>query len=71
MIGRTRQYSWRNRAARKLVNPQTKPEVAEAVAAALHRSPTAASSWDPYDVWLKRVKQPREQQLITRKRAAG
>ena len=30
------------------------------------RKPTA--SWDPYDVWLKRVKQPRDETLRQRKR---
>jgi hypothetical protein len=45
------------------------------MAAAVHRegtemspqelptNPAAAGSWDPYDVWLKRVKQPRDRQL--------
>jgi hypothetical protein len=57
-------------AARKIVEPRTKPEIAEAVAAALHRTPTVAA-WDPHDVWLKRVKQPRDRRSSSAKRAAG
>ena len=29
-------------------------------AGAVKAAPTAVASWDPYEVWLTRVKQPRE-----------
>ena len=46
----------------------------EAVNAANGRSaatqaPGVETSWDPYQVWLTRVKQPREQSVRTRRQA--
>ena len=38
-----------------------------AVHAAESSAPVVAASWDPYQVWLTRVKQPREQSVRIRK----
>ena len=41
----------------------TTDSLAEAVnegAGGVNSTPTAAAPWDPYEVWLTRVKQPRE-----------
>lgn len=35
------------------------------------QTPIVESSWDPYQVWLTRVKQPREQSARTRRQARG
>ena len=35
------------------------------------RAPIVEASWDPYQVWLTRVKQPREQSARTRRQARG
>ena len=34
-------------------------------------APIVDTSWDPYQVWLTRVKQPREQSARTRRQARG
>jgi hypothetical protein len=41
------------------------------VVAAEAQAPIIESSWDPYQVWLTRVKQPREQSAQTRRQARG
>lgn len=41
------------------------------VVAAETQAPIVDSSWDPYQVWLTRVKQPREQSARTRRMARG
>ena len=43
----------------------------EDVVAAETQVPVVESSWDPYQVWLTRVKQPREQSARTRRQARG
>ena len=35
------------------------------------QAPIVEASWDPYQVWLTRVKQPREQSARTRRQARG
>ena len=35
------------------------------------QAPVIEASWDPYQVWLTRVKQPREQSARTRRQARG
>jgi hypothetical protein len=40
-----------------------RPGLNEAVSALAHK-PAASGSWDPYEVWLTRVKQPRDQRLL-------
>jgi len=32
-------------------------------AGVVHATPTAAAPWDPYEVWLTRVKEPRERSV--------
>ena len=32
----------------------------ESAAASVRRDPSATGAWDPYEVWLTRVKQPRD-----------
>lgn len=41
------------------------------VVSAETRAPIVDTSWDPYQVWLTRVKQPREQSARTRRQARG
>ena len=41
------------------------------VVASETQAPVVEASWDPYQVWLTRVKQPREQSARTRRRARG
>ncbi len=42
-----------------------------AVGAAETQAPIVDTSWDPYQVWLTRVKQPREQSARKRRQARG
>ena len=32
----------------------------ESAAASVRRDPSATGAWDPYEIWLTRVKQPRD-----------
>jgi len=41
------------------------------VVSAETQAPIVDTSWDPYQVWLTRVKQPREQSARTRRQARG
>ena len=41
------------------------------VVSAETQAPIVEASWDPYQVWLTRVKQPREQSAHTRRQARG
>lgn len=64
MIRKAKMSAWRDVAARNSAAIAARVEVAEAVAAALHRKSSSAASWDPYHVWLTRVQQPREQRAV-------
>jgi hypothetical protein len=44
-------------------SPSERPEVTEAVTAMVNKT-AAAPSWDPYEVWLTRVKQPRDRRAL-------
>jgi len=35
------------------------------------REPSATGSWDPYEVWLNRVKKPREDQAVATQTLTG
>lgn len=58
MIGKIKRISWRNTA---VLQATTAPGagVSEKIASALARTAGTEPSWDPYDVWLNRVRQPR------------
>jgi len=48
--------------------PATAGSLAESVsdgAGVVNATPAAAAPWDPYEVWLTRVKQPRERSVRT------
>jgi hypothetical protein len=42
------------------VATRAKSGAVESAAATVRRDPAATGSWDPYEVWLTRVKQPRD-----------
>jgi len=35
----------------------------ESAASSVRRDPSATGAWDPYEVWLTRVKQPRDRRF--------
>ena len=35
----------------------------ESAAATVRRDPSATGAWDPYEIWLTRVKQPRDRRF--------
>lgn len=35
----------------------------ESAASSVRRDPSATGAWDPYDIWLTRVKQPRDRRF--------
>jgi hypothetical protein len=35
----------------------------ESAAASVRRDPSATGAWDPYEIWLTRVKQPRDRRF--------
>ena len=35
----------------------------ESAASSVRRDPSATGSWDPYEIWLTRVKQPRDRRF--------
>lgn len=35
----------------------------ESAAATVRRDPAATGAWDPYEIWLTRVKQPRDRRF--------
>jgi hypothetical protein len=49
----------RNDAGTKVVS-RPKSGAVESAAATVRRDPSATGAWDPYEVWLTRVKQPRD-----------
>ena len=54
--------------------PATAGSIDQAVhdgAGVVHATPTAAAPWDPYEVWLTRVKQPRERSARKASSPAG
>jgi hypothetical protein len=73
MIEKGKVREWQAAVARGTNGLAARADVAEAVAAALHKKVVATPSWDPYDVWLKRVQEPRQRRrpaLRTRKAAS-
>jgi hypothetical protein len=58
MIGKIKRISWRNTA---VLQATAAPGVqaSEKLVSALGRKTGTEPSWDPYDVWLNRVRQPR------------
>jgi hypothetical protein len=58
MIGKIKRTSWRNTAVLQ-ATATAGAEVSEKLASALASKTITEPSWDPHDVWLKRVRQPR------------
>jgi hypothetical protein len=58
MIGKTKRISWRNTAVLQ-ASATASTEVSDKLASALAGKRSTEPSWDPYDVWLNRVRQPR------------
>jgi hypothetical protein len=58
MIGKIKRISWRNSAVLQ-ATATAGAEVSEKLASALAGKTSTEPSWDPYDVWLNRVRQPR------------
>ena len=55
--------SWRDFAtARAASSTETRPGSPSVKAADFRREPLEPAAWDPYEVWLTRVKQPRDAQ---------
>jgi hypothetical protein len=50
-----------------IATDRASPAVIEAGAPESQDLPVAQPAWDPYDVWLKRVQQPRERAARSRR----
>ena len=46
--------------AQAKVAGRAKSGAVESAASTVRRDPSATGAWDPYEVWLTRVKQPRD-----------
>jgi hypothetical protein len=46
--------------AQAKVADRSKSGAVMSAASAVHRDPSSTGAWDPYEVWLTRVKQPRD-----------
>jgi hypothetical protein len=46
--------------AQAKVAGRAKSRAVESAASTVRRDPSATGAWDPYEVWLTRVKQPRD-----------
>jgi hypothetical protein len=46
--------------AQAKVGSRAKSGGVESAASSVRRDPSATGAWDPYEVWLTRVKQPRD-----------
>ena len=44
---------------------RAKSGAVESAAATVRRDPSATGAWDPYEIWLTRVKQPRDRRYGT------
>ena len=53
--------AWRPGARRKRFSPESRAASTGSTAATLKTTPSTTAAWDPYEVWLTRVKQPRDQ----------
>ena len=51
--------------AQAKVAGRTNSGAVESAAATVRRDPSATGAWDPYEVWLTRVKQPRDRRYGT------
>lgn len=62
MIGtKSESLSWRDRAmTMDLSSSESRDETPNAAVLDFKPSPVESSAWDPYEVWLTRVKQPRD-----------
>lgn len=58
MIGKIKRISWRNTAVLQ-ATATSGAQVTDKLASALAGKTSTEPSWDPYDVWLNRVRQPR------------
>lgn len=52
--------AWRPAAMRDGPSPDSRAKSTGGTVVALAKLPAASPGWDPYEVWLTRVKQPRE-----------
>ena len=49
--------------AQAKVASRTKAGGVESAASTVRRDPSATGAWDPYEIWLTRVKQPRDRRF--------
>ena len=49
--------------AQAKVGSRSKASGVESAASSVRRDPSATGAWDPYEVWLTRVKQPRDRRF--------
>jgi hypothetical protein len=54
-----------SRDAQAKVAGRAKSGAVESAASTVQRDPSATGAWDPYEVWLTRVKQPRDRRYGT------
>jgi len=52
--------AWRPNARRERFSAESRVPGSGGSGAASEKAPAASPAWDPYDVWLTRVKQPRD-----------
>ena len=52
--------AWRPGAMRAASSPDLHGTIAGGKIVALQKGPETSPAWDPYEVWLTRVKQPRD-----------
>lgn len=53
--------AWRPNARQERFSVESRAQASGGSAAAPEKAPAASPAWDPYEVWLTRVKQPRDE----------
>lgn len=52
--------AWRPNARRERFSAETRVQASGGSGVGSKKAPAASPGWDPYEVWLTRVKQPRD-----------